>query len=69
VSNVTPPWFYGAAHHWRMRAEEARTFADELKEGDPKTIMLRVAADYERLAEWVEKNSMPWWDKKSVGSK
>jgi hypothetical protein len=32
--------YYGAAHHRHMRAEEARAFADELKEGVPKAIML-----------------------------
>jgi hypothetical protein len=50
-----PSSSYAAAHHWRMRAEEARTFADELKESEPKAIMLRIAGDYERLAEWAEK--------------
>jgi hypothetical protein len=47
-----------------MRAEEARAHADELKETEPKAIMLRIAADYEKLAEWAEQNSIPWWDKK-----
>jgi hypothetical protein len=28
--------------------------------------MLRIAADYEELAEWAEKNSVPWWDKKRI---
>jgi hypothetical protein len=28
--------------------------------------MLRIAADYEELAEWAEKNSIPWWDKNEV---
>jgi hypothetical protein len=31
--------------------------------------MLRIAADYEKLAEWAEKNSVPWWDKKPGVSK
>ena len=35
---------------WRFRAEEARTIADNLKHGEPKAIMLRIAEDYERIA-------------------
>jgi len=46
-----------------MRAAETYALADEMKEADPKAIMLRIAADYEKLAEWAEKNSIPWWDK------
>jgi hypothetical protein len=38
-----------------MRAAEARARADEMKEDRPKAIMLRIAADYEELAEWAEK--------------
>ena len=30
------------------------------------TSLLRIAADYDRLAEWAEENSVPWWDKKRV---
>ena len=53
-----------------MRAAEIRARADEMKEAQPKAIMLRIAADYEELAEWAEKNSVPWWDKKrSVSNK
>jgi hypothetical protein len=61
-----PSSWYGAAHNWRMRAEETRALADELKEAEPKAIMLRIAADYEKLAKWAEENSVPWWDKKQV---
>jgi hypothetical protein len=46
-----------AARSWRMRAEETRALAEEMKEAEPRTIMLRIAADYEKLAEWGEKNS------------
>jgi hypothetical protein len=49
-----------------MRAEETRALAEEMKEAEPKAIMFRIAADYERLAEWAEKNSIPWWDKKRI---
>ena len=52
---------YGDARTWHMRAAETRAIADELREIEPKAIMLRIAADYERLAEWAEKNSTPWW--------
>jgi len=47
-----------------MRAAETLTLADDLKEAEPKAIMLRIAADYEKLADWAGKNSVPWWDKK-----
>ena len=44
------------ARMWRMRAAETRAVAEEMKEIDPKAIMLRIADDYDRLAEWAEKN-------------
>ena len=53
--------YYLAARNWRMRAAETSALADEMKEDEPKAIMLRIAADYKRLAEWAEKNSTPFW--------
>ena len=38
-----------------MRAEEARRHADELKGFEPRAIMLRIAVEYDKLAEWAEK--------------
>jgi len=51
-----------------MRAAESLAIAEEMKEVGPKAIMLRIAADYDRLAEWAEKNSISWCDKKPNAS-
>jgi hypothetical protein len=36
--------------HWRFRAEETRTVADQMTHEDARTIMRRIANDYDRLA-------------------
>ena len=51
---ASPSWHSAPA--WRMRAEEIRTLAGEMREAEPKAIMLRIAEDYEKLAAWAEKN-------------
>jgi hypothetical protein len=40
--------------HWRSRAEEARAVAEQLSDPEAKRTMLRIAADYEQLAERTE---------------
>src|SRR5262249_31841442 len=47
---TSPSSWYGLARECQMRAAEARARADELKEIEPKAIMLRIAADYDRVA-------------------
>jgi hypothetical protein len=36
--------------HWRKRAEEARTLADQMSDPQSKQAMLRIATDYDHLA-------------------
>jgi hypothetical protein len=40
--------------HWRFRAEETRTVADQMNHEESRTIMRRIALDYDRLAKLAE---------------
>jgi hypothetical protein len=46
--------FLNDPRHWRERAEEARSRADQIAEPQSKNAMLRIAHDYEVLAERAE---------------
>ena len=44
-----PASFINDPAHWRQRAEEARTIAEQMSDLNSKDAMLRIAKDYERL--------------------
>jgi ribosomal protein S17E len=43
--------------HWRNRAEEARSVAEQLSDPESKRTMLRIAGDYDRLAEHAQRRA------------
>ena len=49
-----PASFINDPAHWRRRAEEARTIAEQMSDLQSKDSMLRIAKDYERLAKRAE---------------
>lgn len=50
-SESMPASYINDPEHWRNRAEEMRALAAEMNEQETKTIMLRLATDYDKLAE------------------
>jgi hypothetical protein len=43
-------YLFRTATHWRMRAEAMRMLAEDAEDSKVRAMMLRIAADYERLA-------------------
>ena len=45
-----PATLINDAEHWRKRADEARSLADDMKDEISKQMMLQIADDYEHRA-------------------
>jgi hypothetical protein len=56
---LDPSDVFKSASHWRMRAEEMRTIAEETHDPTPRAMMLRIAADYDRLAKRADDQTAP----------
>jgi hypothetical protein len=41
----------GHSEHWRQQADEARSLARQLPNPESTAVMMRIAVDYDRLAE------------------
>jgi type II secretory pathway component PulM len=51
------PASYNDSKHWRARAPEMRALADAMKDVNAAAIMLRLAADYDKLADRADARS------------
>jgi hypothetical protein len=60
-------YLFRTATHWRMRAEEMRTLAEEAIDSTVRAMMLRIAVDYDRLAESEDDRAAPRFDHVSNG--
>jgi hypothetical protein len=54
-----PSYPFENAIHWRMRAEKMRTLAEEANDPTVRAMMLRIAADYDLLAESADDRAAP----------
>ena len=55
--NFVPASLINDAQHWRKRADEARSLADDMKDEISKQMTLQIADDYEHLAKRAEQRA------------
>jgi hypothetical protein len=46
-----PRFLANDSEHWRQRGEQLRFIAQDIRDAKTKTIMLRIADDYDKIAE------------------
>ena len=51
------PHIINDARHWRARAEEMRSAAEDMRDPENRQTALRIADDYDRLAQRAEERS------------
>ena len=67
ISIPHPSYPFENATHWRMRAEKMRTLAEEANDPTVRAMMLRIAADYDRLAKSADDRAAHEFDHVSNG--
>jgi hypothetical protein len=63
IWRVMPYRSFNDPKHWRERAEEARTHAQQMTDPEVKRMMLTIAEDYEKLARRAQERLV--WEQKS----
>ena len=57
--NFVPATLIEDSEHWRIRADEARSLANDMKDEISKQMMLQVADDYEHRAKRAQQRAKP----------
>jgi hypothetical protein len=60
---VMPYRSFNDPSHWRERAQEARTHAQQMTDPEAKRMMLAIAEDYEKLARRAQERLV--WEQRS----